>query len=352
MGVRLVLGFAAAAQAIVVALFSVGAFVWGEMGVGVIGLAATTFLFSATTPGIAALAQGWWHALDLSPELSARGSILEPTLSATAWTVGPALAAPLVLLSPLAVFGFGGAAFIGWLLVSHLPDQKPAAKAKTRIGKVAGLHDWWMSATYSLYHVARALLGAGSTAVLVGAGQAGLVGAASSAPSAGHIIGGFAFAARKDATRGLARAVYRGLAGQAIPTAVIAATFIAFPHPGAIAAAVMLVGGGVLIGILKAPVAGAIYPLAATARPHLSPGRSAAIMAQGITIGGLVGPLLGTLIVSTVGAVWLLPASCLALLLCGVGVALDGTMQRILAGAPESNVVEMPTTVEPVVEAA
>lgn len=327
-GVRRTLGVAAAAQAALAITTATLIATVGLVGSGLLGLTLLTFAFAVTTPGISALARGWWFVVGLPEPLARRGGVLEPTLSAAAWVVGPALAAPLVLLSPWVVAGFAASAVAGWLLLGGLPNLQVSAKRRVAIGKLDGLTDWWMSLSYSLYHVARALLGAGSTAVLVGAGQPGLVGAASSAPSAGHIIGGLAFASRKDPDRNLLGAVWRGLVGQGAPTLLLVVAFALWPQPGVIAAGALLVGGGALIGILKAPVASAVYPLAEATRPHLSPGSSAAVMTQGITIGGFVGPLLGTFIISTVGAVWLLPASVLALGLCGLGITADERVTR------------------------
>lgn len=114
-----------------------------------------------------------------------------------------------------------------------------------------------------------------------------------------------------------------GLAGQAVPTMVMAVTVALWRDMPAVAAAVLIVGGSLLAGVLKAPVAASVYPLAAAHRPHLSAGRSAARIAQGMTVGGLLGPLAGSVLVSTAGAAWLLPASVLALGLCALGTRLD-----------------------------
>lgn len=296
--------------------------------VGVLGLSVLTFVLALSSPGISGLARAWWEAIGLSKTHAARGGSLEPSLAAIAWSIGPVIAAPLVLLSPWVLVVFSSFIAIGLFLLSVLPNPylsnssvtKPSSK---KVGVKFGFRIWWMAGTYSFYHIARALLSLGSSSVLVGANQQALIGAANAAPSAGHSVAGIFFAARKNPHDGLKRAVIIGLVGQAVPTALIALVFFFHSEPSIVASIILLIGGGVIIGILKAPVASAIYPLASNSRPEITTGKSASMLAQGMIIGGLVGPLLGTLIISTVGSVWLLPASVGSLIFCGIGVLCD-----------------------------
>jgi MFS family permease len=303
---------------------------------GIVGLSILSFCLTLTTPGISGLARAWWEVIGLSKTLAARGGALEPSLAAIAWSVGPVIAAPLVLLTPWVLVIFSLSTALGLFLLAGLPNpyiEQPVAinstkkiSVKEKVSK--DFRNWWMAGTYSFYHMARALLNLGSSSILVGANQQALIGAASAAPSIGHSVAGVFFAARKNPTEGLRKAVVIGLIGQAIPTALIALVFILYPAPGLIASIVLLIGGGIIIGILKAPVASAIYPLAVSVRPQISTGRSASMLTQGMIVGGLAGPLLGTLIITTVGAVWLLPASVVTLIICGAGVMTDEKMLK------------------------
>lgn len=311
---------------------------------GIIGLGAVMFTVALFSPGLSGLARAWWHEIGLNKTLARRGGFLEPTLSAIAWSVGPTIAAPLVILTPWAVVGFGVAGAIGLFLLSSLPNPYQKDKTKTdspeneveeethqppvRNKRQSIIHDWWMPATYSFYHIARALLNAGSTAVLVGANQQSLIGASSAAPSIGHTLAGIIFASKKNVHDGLRKSVYLGLLGQAIPTLLIATAFFVWPEPNVLATILLVVVGGGIIGLLKAPVASAIYPLAADARPQDGLGLTTSRMANGLIVGGLIGPLLGTLIVTTIGASWLLPMSVVALAICALGVSLDNKITK------------------------
>ena len=302
---------------------------------GIIGLAIIMFVFSLFSPGLAGLARAWWHEIGLNETLAKRGGFLEPNLSAIAWSVGPTIAAPLVILTPWAIVVFGILSAIGLLLLSSLPtpyQKEVTPKPKPTIAERHKniLRAWWMPFTYSFYHIARALLNAGSTAVLVNANQQNLIGAASASPSIGHTVAGVLFASKKNVHDGLRKAVMLGLLGQAAPTLLVALFFFLNPEPNIIFTILVVVGGGFVIGLLKAPVASAIYPLASDARPEDGLGLTTSRITNGMIIGGLVGPLLGTLIVSTVGATWLLPASVIALIICAAGVLLDKHVAKMV----------------------
>ena len=333
-GVKLSFRIAASIQFLVVSLFAVAIVLWSLPALGIISLGLLTFVLSASSPGLSGLARAWWHEIGLSKTLAARGGSLEPSLAAIAWSVGPVIAAPLVLLTPWVIVALGGLTALGLILLSKFPTPlappKPILKTlvpiKTRSKNF--VVDWWIAGSYSFYHIARSLLNAGSTAVLLGSGQSALIGAATAAPSIGHSIAGVAFAARKNPESKLKKAVLLGLLGQGAPTLLIALAFWFWPQPNIIIAILVVVGGGVLIGVLKAPVASAIYPLALVNRPQVTVGRNASRIANGMILGGLVGPLLGTLIIITLGATWLLPFSVLALIICAVGVMLDNKITR------------------------
>ncbi|MGW8431415.1 hypothetical protein ACWGJ9_09835 [Curtobacterium citreum] len=326
-GVRGPLLGAGALQMLVAAATVWVVVVGGPAAVTVAGIAVIGFLDAAASPGISGLARAWWRELDLTDDEATKGGALEPTLSAVAWSLGPAIGAPLALLSPWFLPAFAAVAAVGMMSLSSFPNPyRPVKQANAVEGsgsvRRSTLAEWWLAGSYAFYHVARSLLGMGSTAVLVSAGQPGLTGAASAAPSLGHVVAGVAYAARAKG-HGHLRAVMSGLLGQAVPTLAIAVVLFIWPHPGAVVAAVVVVGGNLVAGVLKAPVAAAVYPLAAANRPGTHLGRSSARMAQAITVGGLIGPLVGTAIVATAGAQWLLPASVLALLVCAAGTLLD-----------------------------
>lgn len=335
-GPLFILKISALVQVLFSVLLAVVLFFGHIKDLGILGLSLLTFCLTLTSPGISGLARAWWEVIGLSKTLAARGGALEPSLAAIAWSLGPVIAAPLVLLSPWVLVVFSLSTAFGLFLLAGLPNPylikpeivTPVKKVSVKEKASNGFRNWWMAGTYSFYHMARALLNLGASAILVGANQQALIGAASAAPSIGHSVAGVFFAARKNPTEGLRRSVIIGLIGQAIPTILIALAFILYPQPGLIAAIALLIGGGIIIGILKAPVASAIYPLAAEARPQISTGRSASMLAQGMIIGGLIGPLMGTLIITTVGAVWLLPASILTLIICGIGVMTDEKMLK------------------------
>jgi len=330
-GVRFSFVMSAIIQTIVVAAFLLAIIFHSVTSLGIIGLGVLSFVLSISTPGLSGLARAWWNEIGLSKTLAARGGALEPTLAAIAWSVGPIIAAPIVLVSPWTIVVLGGGTALGLLLLSKLPNpykgtqQKinaPSVDVRTKSKGI--LRDWWMAGTYSFYHIARSLLNSGSTAVLLGAGQSGLIGAATAAPSVGHAIAGVAFAARKNPEANLKKAVMVGLLGQALPTLIIASVFWIWPQPNMVATILLVVGGGAIIGILKAPVAAAIYPLAVENRPEITVGRSASRIANGMIMGGLLGPLFGTVIIITMGTAWLLPFSVIALAICACGVMLDG----------------------------
>lgn len=333
-GVKLAFSIAASIQLLVVSLFAVTIVLWSLPALGIISLGLLTFILSASSPGLSGLARAWWHEIELSKTLAARGGALEPTLAAIAWSVGPVIAAPLVLLTPWIIVVLGGLTALGLILLSKFPTPiatpKPSLKLLVSIKARSKnlVVDWWIAGAYSLYHIARALLNAGSTAVLLGAGQSALIGAATAAPSIGHSVAGIAFAARKNPESKLKKAVLLGLLGQGAPTLLIAIAFCIWPQPHLIIAIMLVVGGGILIGVLKAPVASAIYPLALVNRPQITVGRNASRLANGMIMGELVGPLLGTTIIVTLGAMWLLPFSVLALVICAVVVILDNKITR------------------------
>lgn len=333
-GVKFAFRIAASIQFLVVALFAVAIALWSLPDLGIISLGLLTFTLSASNHGLSGLARAWWHEIGLSKTLAARGGALEPSLAAIAWSVGPTIAAPLVLVTPWVIVALGGLTALGLILLSKFPTPLAAPQAvlktlepiKTRSRNF--IAEWWIAGAYSFYHIARSLLNAGSTAVLLGASQSALIGAATAAPSMGHSVAGIAFAARKNPESNLKKAVLLGLLGQGIPTLLIAFSFWIWPQPNIVVIILIVIGGGILIGVLKAPVASAIYPLALINRPQVTVGHNASRIANGMIVGGLVGPLLGTLIIVTIGAVWLLPLSALALIVCAVAVMLDDKITR------------------------
>lgn len=296
-------------------------------GILLVGLLA--FLTGLASPGLSGLTRAWWPALALdergprkiSALLAHRGLLVEPVLAAAAYSVGAALAG-LMVVAPWTVIVFLGLAAAGLLGLTGLPDPyaRPVGTLAAAEG-VAGSHRWFLAVSYAFYHAARALLTLASVAILLAAGAPAFIGLALAAPSIGNAAAGLLFAARSRPDANLERAVLRGLLGQALPTLALLAWVLLTPRMPAVTVIVVL-ALTLVAGILKAPVPAAIYVLSAARRPEESLGASSARIAQGMTAGGMVGPVLGAAI-AVAGSPALLLGSAVLLGVCAAGVRLD-----------------------------
>lgn len=306
----------------------------GGLSAGIIVTGALAFLTGLACPGLSGLARAWWPALAdekrggqrISATLAHRGLLVEPVLAAAAYSLGAALAG-LMVIAPWAVIVFLGCAAVGLLTLATLPDPYTATVAVPGVNatptRLAGRHRWFLAASYAFYHAARALLTLASVAILLDVGAPAVIGLALAAPSIGNAAAGLLFAARSKPGADLERSVLRGLLGQATPTLALFAWVLLGPAHAYPAATVTLVLALTLLaGILKAPVPAAIYVLSAARRPEESLGASSARIAQGMTAGGMVGPVAGAAI-AVAGSPVLLLGSVLLLGVCAAGVRLD-----------------------------